>query len=278
MTMDFAKVEGAGNDFVLLDCARALNLPAGIVRELCDRHFGVGGDGLLVIERNPPDAPFLRMFNPDGTEDFSGNGMRCAAAWLFSRGTASGGAVTIVSPRGRHRAEVNELGSNRFMVEVDLVKPDFAPSAVPAVTSLPRILEHPVEILGKKWPISVVSVGTAHTAIFTEGPVDESTFFEVSPLLERHAMFPERTSVLWCVVERLDRVIVRIWERGVGETFSCGTGACAVVAIGSALGRTARRVDVVARGGTLTAAWDGHGPVRLTGPARIVYTGTYRPR
>jgi len=279
MPLRFAKLEAAGNDLVLLDARQGLHhAPPDLARELCDRHFGIGGDGLLILQEGPEGLPLVRMFNPDGSEDFCGNGMRCVAAWLYSHGEAHGARLTLASPRGRHHAEVTRSGPDLFAVEVELLAPDFDPKAIPAATPLPRLVEFPLEIQGRKWPVSAVSLGTAHAAVFTDRPVDDATFRAVSPAIETHPIFPERASVLWCVAERPDRVLMRVWERGVGETLSCGTGTCAAVAIGNVLGRTAGRAEVVTRGGTMTARWDGRGPARLTGPARIVYTGVFRRR
>ncbi len=138
------------------------------------------------------------------------------------------------------------------------------------------VLRHPLEIAGRTFLISCVSTGTAHTAIFGQADVEERVFQEVSPLIERHALFPERTSVLWCRAEGRERIHMRIWERGVGETFSCGSGVAAAVAIGRTLGMTGDRVEVVMRGGRMTGEWRGEGPARIAGPARIVYTGEIR--
>jgi diaminopimelate epimerase len=171
---------------------------------------------------------------------------------------------------------VRPLGRRDFEVEVALLVPQFDPAAIPVLLPGKAVLRHPLEIAGRTFPISCVSTGTAHTAIFGEADVEERVFQEVSPLLERHALFPERTSVLWCRAEGRERVHMRIWERGVGETFGCGSGVAAAAAIGRTLGLTGDRIEVVMRGGRMTGEWRGEGPARIAGAARIVYTGEIR--
>jgi len=277
MPIHFIKVEAGGNDLVLVDARRApvRDAPSLAIR-LCDRHRGIGGDGLLTLEDGPSGPPLMRMFNPDGTEDFCGNGLRCAAAYLVGPDAKEESRLVLLSPRGRHEARIRPLGRGAFEVEVALLVPQFDPVAIPVRLPGKAVLRHPLEIAGRTFPISCVSTGTAHTAIFGEAEVEERVFQEVSPLLERHALFPERTSVLWCRAEGRERVHMRIWERAVGETFSCGSGVAAATAIGRTLGLTGDRVEVVMRGGRMTGEWRGEGPVRTTGPARIVYTGEIR--
>jgi diaminopimelate epimerase len=191
MPVQFSKVEACGNDFVLLDARRSplSGAPALAIR-LCDRHRGVGADGLLTIEGDRR-GPLMRMFNPDGTEDFCGNGLRCAAAYLAGPG-AEEERIVLLSQRGRHEALVRRLGRGAFEVEIELLVPQFDPAAIPVRLPGKTVLRHPLKIAGRTFPISCVSTGTAHTVIFGEADVAESVFQEVSPLLERHALFPER--------------------------------------------------------------------------------------
>ena len=276
MSLRFVKTEAAGNDLVLVDFREQprRDMEALAVR-MCDRHFGVGGDGLLTLERGNGPLPFMRMFNPDGTEDFCGNGLRCVAAWLWHSAEARDGRVLLETPRGKHDAVVESLGARRFRVGVQVVVPQFDPAAVPVRLPLERVLQYALKIGDRTWPVSCVSIGTAHTVIFGDADVEEDVFREASPLIEQHRIFPERTSVLWCRAEGRDRIRMRIWERGVGESFACGTGTCAAVVVGRTLGLTGDRAEVVTRGGSMSAEWSGKGPVRLIGPARIVYVGNW---
>ena len=279
MPLHFTKVEAGGNDLVLVDARRErVKDASSLAMRLCDRHRGVGADGLLTLEGGRRgQKTLMRMFNPDGTEDFCGNGLRCAAAYLAGPGADEVSQQVLLSPRGRHEARVRPLGRGAFDVEVALLVPQFDPAAIPVRLPGKAVLRHPLEIAGRTFPISCVSTGTAHTAIFGEADVEESIFHEVSPLLERHELFPERTSVLWCRAEGRERVHMRIWERGVGETFSCGSGVAAAAAIGRTLGLTGDRIEVVMRGGRMTGEWRGEvSPARIAGPARVVYTGEIR--
>jgi len=278
MRLKFAKAEAAGNDFALVDARNSpvSDLPA-LALAMSERHTGIGSDGLLVLEPANDAHALLRMFNADGTEDFCGNGLRLAASYLYERGEAENRRVALRTPKGRHEAQVQPLGNGRFIVDVQVVVPQFSPEAIPVRLPVERVLEYPLQIGNSMFRISCVSIGTAHCAIFNDAEVPEQVFLDASPLIERHAIFPERTSVLWCRPEGPDRIHMRIWERGVGETLSCGTGACAAAVIGRTLRRTGDRAEVITRGGRMTAEWPGQGPVLFAGPARIVYSGEWNP-
>ncbi len=276
MPLAFTKMEAAGNDLILLDeRPRTRADPGGLARRLCDRHFGVGSDGLLVIETGEDGLPLMRMFNPDGTEDFCGNGLRCAAAWLFDRGEAHHENLLIRTPRGVHRARVCPSGPAAFSVDMEILRPLFRPRDIPMIASGEGVLRYPLEVAGERWAVSCVNTGTTHTALFAEREPGEEVFARVSPLIERHPAFPERTSVLWCRPEGRERVHVRVWERGVGETLACGSGACAAVVLGRCLGLLERGAEVVMRGGRMFVRWPEPGVVRLAGQARIVYSGQW---
>jgi diaminopimelate epimerase len=279
MRVSFTKAEASGNDMILVD-ARALEMLRceEAATAMCRRHFGIGGDGLMLVDHAVDGAPDVRMFNPDGSEDFCGNGLRCVAAWLLGAGEAARDSVRMRTPWGSHRARALARRGREFTIETEILAPTFSPPELPARVRAPRILRMPFDVAGRRLEISSAAVGSLHTVIFGEEDVDEETFQTCSPLIEHHEVFPERTSVLWCRVEGRDRLRMRIWERAVGETTSCGTGACAAVAVGRCLGLLDDRVHVVSAGGTARVAWSGSGPIRLTGPARLVYTGTYEFR
>lgn len=275
MPLPFTKLEAAGNDLILVDARqRPLDdLPRWALR-LCDRHFGIGSDGLLVLQSSD-DAPLMRMFNPDGTEDFCGNGLRCAAAWLFDRGEARYGRLAVRTPRGLHRASVCPSDGGRFSVDMEILVPLFTPRDIPVSLPGQRILRHPFDVGGERLLISCVNTGTTHTAIFADRDPADALFNRISPLLERHPAFSERTSVLWCRPEGRERIHVRVWERGVGETFACGSGACAAAAIGQLLDLCEHGVEVVMRGGRMFVRWNAPAAIRLAGQARIVYSGLW---
>lgn len=276
MPLPFTKLEAAGNDLILLDAReRPLGDLPRLALSLCHRHFGIGSDGLLLLETPEPGAPLMRMFNPDGTEDFCGNGLRCAAAWLFDRGEARYGRLALRTPRGLHRASVYPSDGPRFSVDMEILVPRFHPRDIPAALPGERILRRPFQVAGERLLISCVNTGTTHTAIFSERDPGDDLFNRLSRLIERHADFPERTSVLWCRPEGRERIHVRVWERGVGETFACGSGACAAAVLGQLLGHSERGVEIVMRGGRMFVRWGPPDPVRLAGQARIVYSGLW---
>jgi len=279
----FVKMQGAGNDFVVLaqEAAWGLDLAAA-ARAACARRTGIGADGLLVIGPSRAADAHMRMLNPDGTEDMCGNGLRCAARWLAAGGSPErllarapepqGWTASIETLAGVRRAEIPRPGGP---VVVEMGRPDFRPQAIPARLEAPRIVDFPLEVAGEALRITSLSTGTAHTVLFVDTLPEDEKFERVSRALERHLLFPERTSVLWAVPEGRARARVRIWERGAGETWGCGTGACAVAAAGLELGLLDAPVQVVGRGGPLEVEWDPSGPMRLIGGAEAVFAGRW---
>ncbi len=283
--MRFTKMQGVGNDFVVVAgeyLPPDVNLPALVIRT-CDRKFGIGADGLLTVSRETPDATFrMRMFNPDGTEDTCGNGLRCVSLWAHRAGWLGGHTeFTVRTAEGVQGVRLLEVGEDgrfgTFGVEMGI--PKFEPADLPFVAPPgDRIIAYPFTAGDKTYPITVVNTGSTHTVIFDYAPPDEETFQMVSPLIENHPLFPERTSVLWAVLLDESRYGVRIWERGAGETLGCGTGACAVgvAAIARELSGREKPIDVVSAGGTLRITWpDRNASVDMVGPAQIVYDGVY---
>ena len=288
MSMRFTKMQGIGNDFVVLDEA-ALPPEAGLTRlaiRLCDRHFGIGADGLLVVGRDAPGmAFFMRMFNPDGTEDMCGNGLRCAGLWAYRAGWVTQDAPFSVATREGQKSlqflKVADDGRSASL-RVGMGFPKFAPADVPfRAPGLDRVVRYPLDVEGETFFITAMNTGSTHTVIFGIVPPDELTFQRVSPLIELHPLFPERTSVLWATPHGDGTIAVRIWERGVGETLGCGTGACAVGVAARlyntvGMGEAQSPVEVVSKGGSLHVDWPGEGqPVVMSGPAKIVFDGEF---
>jgi diaminopimelate epimerase len=269
-------MEAVGNDFVLLN---ETDVPSAdwprVAQALCSRHFGIGSDGLLVMGESAVADARMRMFNPDGTEDHCGNGMRCAALY----------AVRDV-PRNREKRLTLETlagvksarafwADERLLVETEMGEPMFAPADLPMCVEGSEVIDYPLKIEGRTFPITVLSTGSLHTVLFVSEAEVEERFDRLSPLLEHHPLFPERTSVMWATVERKDRIRLRIWERGVGETLGCGTGACATMIAARLHGYVGDRVTVASRGGALEAFWPGHGSCSLTGTAQAVFKGCW---
>ena len=282
-------MQGVGNDFVVVSAAElpaTISLPK-LALTLCDRKFGIGADGLLTVALEPgAETAFrMRMFNPDGSEDMCGNGLRCVSLWAFREGWLGGQSrftmAVLDGPRSIELLSVTEDGRTASF-GVDMGMPQFAPKLLPFCDGTKaRILRYPLAVAGREFLITAVNTGSTHTVIFGPQPTEE-IFQTVSPLIENHSLFPERTSVLWATLRAMpcdpQTIDVRIWERGAGETLGCGTGACAV-GVAAVLNRLAAPntpLAVVSKGGTLRITWPGEdAPVSMVGPAQIVYTGDF---
>ena len=282
MRVRFAKMQGAGNDFVVLDATREpFALDAARVKTLGDRRFGVGADQILVVEKAVrPGADFgYRIFNGASGEEVEqcGNGARCFVRFVRERGLTD--KKTIVVDTMERRLELRLQDDGR--VTVDMGAPSFDPLHVPFDTTwlAPRVQGSgfplwPIEIgQGRTVEVAVVSMGNPH-AVQLVADVDSAPVAEQGPLLERHARFARGVNAGFLQVVVRDAARLRVWERGAGETLACGSGACAAVAVGIRLGLLDQRVDVETRGGRLTIDWAGEqAPVLMTGPAETVFEG-----
>jgi diaminopimelate epimerase len=282
MRVRFAKMQGAGNDFVVLDATRApFALDAAQLKTLADRRLGVGADQILVVEKaSRPDVDFrYRIFNGGSGDEVEqcGNGARCFVRFVRERGLTD--KKTIAVETMNRRLELRQQDDGR--VTVDMGAPDFDPAHVPFdITWLaPRGRDGglplwPIELgEGRTVEVAVVSMGNPH-AVQIVADVDAAPVAEQGPLIERHVRFARGVNAGFVQVLARDRIRLRVFERGAGETLACGTGACAAVAVGIRLGLLAPRVDVATRGGVLTIEWAGGGaPVLMTGPAETVFEG-----
>ena len=282
MRLRFTKMQGAGNDFVVLDATRApLALDAAQLRRIGDRRFGVGCDQILIVEPSTtPGVDFrYRIFNGASGEEVEqcGNGARCFVRFVRERGLTS--KTTIVVDTLNRRLELREQPDGR--VTVDMGAPDFEPLHVPFDTTwlAPRSVESglplwPVELgEGRSVTVAVVSMGNPH-AVQLVADVDSAPVATQGPLIERHVRFARGVNAGFMQVVARDAIRLRVFERGAGETLACGTGACAAVAVGIRLGLLDAKVDVETRGGRLTVEWSGEGaPVLMTGPAETVFEG-----
>jgi len=278
-------MHGAGNDFVILDLFDVRGLAkrplAGLAVAMCDRHLGAGGDGLLTLEPAPPGSPAevrMRMWNPDGTEDMCGNGLRCVAALAVARNRVNRPRFTVATLAGLRPAQVEAGG----MVTVGMGHPSLDWNQIPvsenAAAALGRAgaLDYDLPLEDQiLHHVSSLSTGSTHTVIFRDEPVAESEFLSTSPKLEVHRWFPARTSLMWATLSGPNRFTLRIWERGVGETLACGTGACAVAVAARLTGRARGPVTLECRGGTLSVEWEPGSEIQLTGATRQVYEGVF---
>lgn len=271
MSFPFAKYQGAGNDFVVVQ-GDAVDW-SGVAPRLCDRHRGAGADGLLVLLPSAVARFRMRMFNPDGTEDDCGNGLRCLALHAVLAGAVAGREFPVETLSGVKPVSVLELSDRSGWIQAGMGRAVLHPAAIPAEWPGSQIQDEPLPVGGEWLRLHSLSTGTAHTVLF-DTP-EEERFQRLSPLLERHPRFPERTSVLWTEVLDRERCRVRIWERGVGETLACGTGACAVAVAAYRAGRTGPRVRVLSRGGELHVRVADDLSLSLAGPAALVYRAVW---
>ena len=272
MRIDFTKMHGTGNDFVVFDSppGRAVP-PADQLRKLADRHKGIGFDQALVLEKpkRPDTAVFYRIFNSDGAEvEQCGNGARCIAALLYRRGQAPAGAITLDSPAGLIHARIQNGG----LVSVDMGIPNFEPSGLPFDAS-EKAGTYTLDVEGQQVEIGAVSMGNPHAVLLVESS-EKAPVQTMGPAIERHTRFPKRVNVGFAQVVDRSHIRLRVYERGAGETLACGTGACAAVAVGHSRGLLDATVQVNVRGGELRVNWEGPGThIWLTGPAEVSFDG-----
>jgi len=278
--MHFTKLQATGNDFVVVD-ARALDgdWPA-LARAICDRHFGAGADGLILAA--PPEQAALRMriFNADGSEaEMSGNGLRCLVKFAVDGGIAApqDGALDVETGAGLLRARVTTDGRGRVSaVRESMGAPRLDPRDIPvAIEAAPPVIGYPLSVDGGTIAITAVSMGNPHAVHFHEGALDGYPLHTVGPLVERHELFPARTN--FEVVRVLDRghAEMRVWERGVGETLSCGSGASAAMVAARLQGLVGDAIELRVPGGVLRVEWPGEGEVILEGPVAEVFAGVW---
>ncbi len=279
MRIRFTKMQGAGNDFVVLDeTGGRLGLTPAQYRWLADRHFGVGADQILTVRPSPaPGVDFEYVIhNADGGEvEHCGNGARCFVRYVVDRGLTDKRSVTVKTVNNLLQLEL--LADGR--VTVDMGAPRFAHADIPFDPSgLSRQAaggweQWSIPVDGAVWPVAVLSMGNPHAVTLV---LDAATapVHTVGPRIETHPAFPRKVNVGFLQAQGRGQARLRVWERGAGETLACGTGACAAVVAGIRLGHFDRRVDVQTQGGLLTIEWDGEGQsVRMTGPATTVFEG-----
>lgn len=278
--MRFAKMQGTGNDYIYVNCLEeVVNEPDILARRLSDRHFGVGADGLVLIRPSGRADFAMEMYNADGSRgEMCGNGIRCLGKYVYDRGLTDKRELDIQIGSGtRHLrlfpGEGDGAGGEIRMVEVNMGKPVLEADQVPAISEHTCMVYEPVRVGGVEYPMTAVSMGNPHAVIFT-GHVRGIDLQRLGPSIEYHGRFPRRVNVEFAQVEDRRTARVRVWERGSGETLSCGTGACAVLVAGVLNDLTDRQVTVKLIGGDLQAEWrEETGEILLTGPAVHVFDG-----
>jgi diaminopimelate epimerase len=276
MSLRFTKMQGLGNDFVVLDGVRQrLELDAESIRRLADRRFGVGCDQVLLVEapRDPANDFRYRIFNADGGEvEQCGNGARCFVRFVREHGLTEKTEIRVETAGGLIVPRLESSG----LITVDMGVPRFAPRDIPFIADV-EAERYPLALRESQIEISAVSMGNPHAVQFVAN-LDAAPVAAQGAEIERHPRFPQRVNAGFVQVVDAHRIRLRVFERGVGETLACGTGACAAVVAGIRLGRLASPVEVETRGGFLSVAWAGVGErVFMTGPAQTVFEGEWNP-
>jgi len=274
--MKFAKAHGLGNDFILVAASEEPENPSAWAVRLCDRHRGIGGDG-VVLHAPTPDGVSFRLINADGLPgEISGNGLRCLAALAVRNGWARPRHLvsTVVGPKA---VEVAKVAGSRYSILTDLGAPALGSRDVPVALEPPAatVIDHPLDVSGRKVLVTATSMGNPHCALFLEQEADDALLRELGPLLERHPFFPKRTNVEFVTVLGPAQIRVRFWERGVGYTMASGTGSASAAVASIITGRTGRKLKAVCDGGTLEIDWPEGGNLRQTGEAEILYEGDW---
>lgn len=272
MKIKFSKMHGAGNDFVVIDgINQPLNLTAAQVRFMADRHFGIGCDQLLLVEKSGAEtADFrYRIFNADGGEvEQCGNGARCFVRFVHDKGLTPKREIRVETKSGLIAPRLEDDGR----VTVDMGLPRFNPPDIPFQAEK-QALTYALDVDGSKVEISALSMGNPHAVQIVDN-IDSAPVTSLGPRIESHDRFPNRVNAGFMQIVDRSHIRLRVFERGAGETLSCGTGACAAAVAGIARGLLDSRVTVETRGGMLTIRWAGeNNPVMMTGPAEMVFDG-----
>lgn len=275
--MHFHKIHGLGNDFILtrdLDPERC-DL-ARVARDVCDRHFGIGADGLILVLPSATADFRMRIFNPDGSEpEMCGNGIRCFAKYVYEQGLTQKTSLTVETLAGIIKPELILAGGRVEKVRVDMGRPRLAAEEIPVAGYGPGpITEAEIDALGQSFLFTAVSMGNPH-AVIPVDDLDNLPWQTLGPALETHSAFPRKTNVEFAQVLNPKEVQVVVWERGAGPTLACGTGACATVVALALTGRLDRQATVHLPGGDLEIAWEADDHVYMTGPATEVFYGEY---
>lgn len=275
--MRFTKMHGLGNDYIYVNTfEEAVTDPRALAVAMSRPHFGVGADGLVLIGPSAEADFAMRMFNADGSEgEMCGNAARCIGKYVHDRGLTRKTRVTLATGGGIRTLALELRAGAVDRVTLDLGAPTLNPAEIPVDLSGERVQAHPLSIQGRVWPITCVGMGNPHAVTFVDDPqaIDVAG---VGAQIERHPLFPNRTNVEFVRVAGPDRLEMRVWERGSGETLACGTGAAASLVAAVLDGRCARSVTVALAGGELQVAWDAADDhVYQTGPATFVFDGVW---
>ncbi len=279
----FTKMQGIGNDYVYINgFQERVDSPGELVKRISDRNFGIGSDGMVLILPSATADVRMRMFNADGSEsEMCGNAVRCVGKYVYDHGIQVKDVIRVETRAGIKIVRLLFEAGKVCGATVDMGEPELNPARIPVLIetsgddSQQHFVARPVDVNGQLYEITAVSMGNPHAVIFMKG-IDDLDLPRIGPRFEHHPLFPKRTNTEFAEVISSTKVRMRVWERGVGETLACGTGACAVAVACVLNGYTGRDVEVELKGGSLYIHWDeGSNHVHMTGGAVTVFSGEY---
>jgi len=282
MPLNFIKFHGFGNDYIVIDAEqfRDPNNWGSFARRICNRHYGAGADGIAVVSPSPDEAADfrVRIFNPDGSEAaLSGNGTRCAAAYLYHQKLWQAPELRLSTRAGVKRYVLREGdGNGRFVFDSELGQPKFNSAAIPMLTDRPmdQVVDYPLDVAGETFKVTALEMGNPNCCLFV-ADFNELDWRKIGREIENHKQFTDRTNVVFVRVKDSSSIELRIWERGVGETTASGTCSCAAAVAAMVRKETERAIEVEMPGGRAKIHWRDDGEVVITGTAEVIYAGQW---
>jgi len=279
MEFEFSKMHGIGNDYVYINCYKeTIDKPENLAEVVSDRHFGIGSDGLVLIQPSEVADCKMCMYNADGTVGaMCGNGIRCVGKYVYDRGLVSKDVIKVETLSGTKKLKLSIHNNQVSSVTVNMGKPSLKAKDIPVKTNKSKMIGDLLIVKKRIYRITCVSMGNPHTVIFVKD-VNKIKLNHIGKAIENHRIFPNRTNVEFVKVIDDTNIEVRVWERGSGETLACGTGACACVVAAVAAGycKKSTLIKVKLLGGYLYIKYLANGDVLMNGPAAFVYTGKYK--
>ena len=276
--MKFAKLQATGNDFILLDARNIERDWTKLAQSICQYHFGVGADGLILVQNSKIADLAMGIFNSDGSEaEVCGNGLRCFAKYVNDHNIINKRDLVIETLSGVRKVKANFTGNRINRAEVHMGMPEFQPEQIPikAKVDIKPILNYSLSVGNSDLNLAILSMGNPHAISFISQSVTDYPLAQIGPKIERHPIFTRRTNFEIARILTKEKIEARVWERGVGETLACGSGACAIAVAAQLLNYVNHIVDIILPGGILTVSWDRVGEVFLAGPVEEVFTGEW---
>lgn len=275
-TFKFTKMHGAGNDYIYVDCTKKMLTDINeTARKVSDRHFGIGSDGLVLICRSDKADFRMDMYNSDGSQaEMCGNATRCVGKYVHDKGLTDKTTITLETLAGIKILELNLADDGTVKtVRVNMGAPELVPKNIPIDSEKDRFIMEPVEVCGKEYKVTGVSMGNPHAVTYIDD-TDSLEIEKIGPEFETHKLFPKKINTEFAQIVDRNTIKMRVWERGAGETLACGTGACATLVASTLNGFVDGEADLVLLGGTLHIKWDkDDNNVYMTGPAEFVFDG-----